>query len=182
MRYMISLLTLMSCLLVACDGAVIPTTPVPREVAETVLQKVAVLVCPDYPDPDNPDFYRDFSATDTTYSFQCRPATGHSTTATLRWFSNQSEALAAFEARREGNTVAEFYGLPLSAWDEDYPSFPGGRKEYRVWLWQTQQWLIEVRAFDDTHYIIAPDPETVSEAIYQVGLDHRLFTIGDGSP
>jgi hypothetical protein len=165
-------LTLMICLLIACGGTgtVIPDTPTPGEVAEAVLEKVADIVCPDIPN------VRVF-ATDTGYGFWCAPAAGHSTTATLQWFSNPGDAQAAFETRREGRPVGEFHEFPLLAWDEDHPSFPGGRKEYRVWLWQAQNWLIEVRAFDDTHYTIAPDPGRVSEAIYQVGAEYDLFTV-----
>jgi hypothetical protein len=148
----------------------------PLKVPEIVLQEVSHLACPDYPYPDNPDFYRHFSATDTVYIFRCSPAVGHGTSARLQWFSNEDDARAAFEDQR-GSTVGKFHGFPLSVWEEDY--FPGGRKEYRILLWQAHQWLIEVRAFDDTHYLIAPAPEGVSEAIYQVGLEHGLFTTSD---
>jgi hypothetical protein len=173
MRRFVSLLTLMSCLLIACNGATIPDTPTPRDAAEILLQEVANLVC------QSPDFSRRFSTTDTAHRFECSPAEGHSTTATLWWYGNQNEAQAVFEARHEESPVEEFHEFPLSVWDEDFPSFPGGRKEYRVWLWQAHHWLIEVRAFDDTHFLIAPDPETVSEAIYQVGRDQGLFPASD---
>jgi hypothetical protein len=168
-RFPVLLLLISSCfLLSACSNP-------DKDVAKTVLQEVADLVCP-YPDLAN--FQRRyFSATDTTYEFGCSPVPGHDTSATLGWFNNQNEARAAFEARRKENTVEEFHESPLSEWGEDY--FPGGREEYRVWLWQTKQWLIEVRAFNDTPYDIAPDPKTVSEAIYQVGMKHGLFTISD---
>jgi hypothetical protein len=179
MKRLISLLTLMSWVLVACDAVVTPATPTPREVVEIVLREAASLACPDYGDEDNTDFYRRFSMTDTVLMFECTPATGHYTSARLWWFSDPSEARAAFETRNEGDTVQEFHEFPLAVWEEDYPSFPGGRKEYRIWLWQVQGWLIEVRAFDDTHYITAPDPETVSETIYQVGVEHGLFAGGD---
>ncbi len=193
MKRLILFLALMSCLLVACNGAVVPATqtPIPTlnststptpstsllEVPKIVLREVSYLVCPDYPgDPDNPDFYRHFSATDTVYSFRCSPAQGHSTDAILQWFNNKDEARAAFVDQR-GEPDQEFHGFPLSVWEKDY--FPGGRKEYRIWLWQAQQWLIEVSAFDETFYPIAPAPEEFSEAIYQVGLEHELFTVSD---
>ncbi|MCX7854972.1 MAG: hypothetical protein N2556_03175 [Anaerolineae bacterium] len=111
------------------------------------------------------------------YGLSCSPAAGHSTAAILQWFSSESDAQGAFEARRAGRPLEEFHEFPLAIWDEDHPSFPGGQKEYRIWLWQAQHWLIEVRAFDDTHFIIAPDPGRVSEAIYQAGVEYGLFTV-----
>ncbi len=144
----------------------------PSDVAKIVLEKVAKSIC--YGHPETSSFFE----TDTTYSFYCSPAGGHFTVASLQWFNNESEARAAFDDRRKGNTVLDFYGFPRSTWSEDHPSFPGGRNEYRIQLWQAHQWLIRVVAFDDTHFIIAPDPGIVSESIYQVGLEHNLFTVG----
>lgn len=170
-------LTLISCLLLACTGTAIaprktPTpTPTPGEIAEKVLQKVADSICPGIPQCCQ------FFAEETVYGLQCSPAAGHYTVATLHWFSNKSDAQAAFEARREGRTVTEFHSFPLLIWDEDHPSFPGGQKEYRIWFWQAQQWLIHVQAFDDTHFIIAPDPGRVSESIYQAGTEYGLFQV-----
>jgi hypothetical protein len=75
--------------------------------------------------------------------------------------------------------VTEFHGFPLLMWEEDHPSFPGGRKESQIWLWQAGQWLIEIYTFDDTHFEIAPDPETVADAIYQAGQKHDLFAMSE---
>jgi hypothetical protein len=89
------------------------------------------------------------------------------------------EARAALDTARGDNPLQEFHGFAASVWQEQHPSFPDERNEYRVWAWQAGRWLIEVRAFDDTPYLIAPDPETVSEAIYQVATERGLFLVPD---
>ncbi|HOT92609.1 MAG TPA: hypothetical protein PLJ78_11500 [Anaerolineae bacterium] len=160
-------------LLVACSGPATPATPIPSDVAKSVLEKVAEEIC--YGHPQTSSFFYD----ETTYGLLCSPAGGHHTLITLEWFSNESDAQAAFDVQKKGRIVMEFHGASLLVWGEDHPSFPGGREEYRIWLWQMRQWLIGVRAFDDTHFISAPDPGKVSEAIYQVGLEYGLFTTND---
>ncbi|MBC7228205.1 MAG: hypothetical protein H5T61_13410 [Thermoflexales bacterium] len=163
------LLALISWLLLACMAIAPRRTPTPEEAAKTVLEKVADTVCPGAPQCCR------FSAEETVYELWCTPAAGHFTVATLQWFSSESDAHAAFENRREGRTAVEFHGFPLVVWAEDHPSFLGGQPEYRTWLWQAQQWLVQVGAFDDTHFTIAPDPGSVSEAIYQAGREYGLF-------
>jgi hypothetical protein len=49
-----------------------------------------------------------------------------------------------------------------------------GRYEYRVRLLQAGPWLIWVRSFDDTGYLVAPDPGPASETILQVIQEHGL--------
>jgi hypothetical protein len=159
----------------ACGSA--EATPI--ETAATMLQEIAEPVCPIPVGLDDKSLYHQFSSSDGASQFECLAAAGHTTVTTLSWFDTPDEADAAFAARREGHMVTEFHGFPLLMWEEDDPSFPGERKEHRIWLWQANQWLIEIRAFDDTHFIIAPDPGTVAEAIYQAGIERGLFTIGE---
>ncbi|MCX7682024.1 MAG: hypothetical protein N2508_08710 [Anaerolineae bacterium] len=172
-RKMKIFLALIVALLVACGGAVTPATPTPADTAKTVLEKVAEIICYDHPKTTS------FFERDTTYGFYCSPAAGHFTITSLEWFNTESDARAAFDTHSEGLTVGEFHGAPLLIWSTDHPSFPGGRSEYRTWLWVMQQWLIRVQAFDDTHFTVAPDPGKVSEAIYQVGLEYGLFTVNE---
>ena len=180
MKQIALLLILMNSLLAACSGGILTATPSPRDDAEAVLRAVAERACPYPDDPDEIDLYiRHFTETDSAYMFACSPAMGHDTVAKLSWFGNQDEAYSAFEDRREADADELFHNLPLAVREKDHPSFPGGRKEYQTWLWQAQEWLIEVRAFDDTHFLIAPDPETFSEFIYQVGVERGLFTVID---
>jgi len=154
---------------IGMPGKPTPTpTPTPMEIAKTVLERVADIVCPDNPNSS-------VSATDTECHFWCMPAGGHYTAATLQWFGNQNDAGAAFESQREGRQVLEFHDFPLLVWGEDHPSFPGGQQESKVWLWQAHQWLVVVHSFDDTHFTVAPDPGTVSRILYQVGVEYGLF-------
>lgn len=166
-------LALTVCLLVACGGAAPPDIPAPLDVAKTVLEKVAKSICYGHPKTSS------FSETDTSRNFYCSPSAGHYTITSLAWFETESEARAAFDARSEGRALGEFHGAPLITWNEDHPSFPGGRTEYQTWLWQMQQWLIRVQAFDDTHFTSAPNPKSVSEAVYRLGLEYGLFTADD---
>lgn len=117
---------------------------------------------------------------ETGYSFNCEAAAGHSAWVKMEPFASEAEARAAVEERCRGDSVEDFHGFLLCKWGEDYPSFPGGREEYEIWLWQGGQWVVEVRAFDDTRFLIAPRPETVSEELYEVGTEHGLFSEGDG--
>jgi hypothetical protein len=155
------------------------TTAAAIKTAETVLREIAETVCPIPAGLNDNSLYHRFSSTDTTAQFECSPAAGHSTVTTMSWFGSLDEADAAFAARREERMVTEFHGFPLLMWEEDHPSFPGGRKESQIWLWQADQWLIEIYTFDDTNFEIAPGPERVADAIYRVGQKHDLFAVSE---
>ncbi len=143
----------------------------PGEAAAAALRQAAQRTCP----ASAASAGLQFSLAGPVYSFYCAPAAGHGTGALLRRFANPAAAQAAFDAARAGRAVQGFHGHPLCAWAEDDPSLPGGREEHQVWLWQAEAWLVEVRAFDDTPYPIAPDPRTVSEALYAAAVAQGLF-------
>ena len=155
-------------------GTRFSATPTPTDPMEMVLQQAAVRACP-LSGPGEPHI-PEVAVYETAYRFVCIAATGHETSVRFDRFAHQAEAKAAFDSTRADIPIQYFHGFPLSVWQEQYPSFPGGREEYRVWLWQADRWLVSVRAFDDTHFITAPDPQTVSEAIYQVAVEHGLFS------
>jgi hypothetical protein len=155
---------------------VITATPPVKDVATIVLEQTAELVCP-ASGPGEPSV-PDVSLQDARYGFNCVPAAGHSTGVWIEQFADQHEAQAAFDSTRGDHPVQDFHNFPLSAWQEQHPSFPDGRNEYTVWVWQAGRWLIYVSAFDDTHFEIAPDPQTVSETIYRLAIDHDLFSTG----
>lgn len=138
-----------------------------------MLHQSAQLVCPlsGPGEPHVPEIY----VHGAVYGFVCIPAAGHDTSVRIEQFADQIEAQAAFNSTREDNPIQDSHGFPLCVWQEQHPSFPDGRKEYRIWVWQADRWLIHVRAFDDTHFLIAPDPQKVSEAIYQVAIDLAFF-------
>lgn len=165
------------------SGCVPTVKPEPVEVATAVLQEIAPHVCP-VPDvyADKTELYHQFHSQDNTTQFECIAAAGHMTYTTLIWYDSQTEADVAFEARRGENLVTEFHESPLLMWKADDTSFPGGHKEHQFWLWQAGQWLIEIHSFDDTHFAIAPSPETVADTLYRIGQEHDLFALGEQAP
>lgn len=116
------------------------------------------------------------------YTFVCYPATGHSITVSMRRFADPAEAQAQFESASALGPAEKLHSFPVSDWLEQHPSFPGGRYEYRVRLLQVGQWLIRVQSFDDTHFLIAPEPRDASYTILQVIQEHGLPSIPDQSP
>ncbi len=138
---------------------------------EIVLQRTVEFICPS---SDEPLESQSFSM-GVVYSVFCAPSPGHSTVVRMERFRSQDEAKAAFENVRGGHPVRDFHGYRLSVWYEDHPSLPDRNDEYYIWLWQPDRWLIKVSAFDDTDYLIAPTPPTVSEAIYRFATEQNLF-------
>lgn len=156
-------LLLMALVLAACAGpSVAPTSQADEGM---LLREVAARLCPFLDEPGVIDYYTTEGG---TYSFVCYPATGHSITVTLQRHADGAGAEAAFQAAPGLGPVKELEGFPVSDWQEQHPSFPGGRAEYRVRLLQMGRWLIGIRSFDDTHFLIAPDPREASVGILQV--------------
>jgi hypothetical protein len=154
----------------------VPTgAPAPRAVEERLLDQIAAGVCPYSDDPSRIDPYeRYFTSNDPTYTFVCYPAAGHSLTVTIRRLAGPAEALAEFESAGARGLALEVQGFPASDWQEQYPSFPDGRQEIRVRLLQAGPWLIRIESFDDTHFLIAPDPREESAVVVQAVKEHGL--------
>lgn len=178
--------------LAACGspGSLTPETPAgtapaptPQATEEELLQQMAKRICPYPDDPDRIDPYeRYFTTGDSTPSFTCYPATGHSITVTLRRFADPARAEAEFQSVPELGPVGELDGFPVSDWQEQHPSFPGGRYEVRVRLVQAGPWLISIRSFDDTHFLIAPDPREASLEVLQVLREQGLAPASEERP
>lgn len=141
------------------------------DIEEIVLQHTVEIICPSSDEPMVSQFF----SMGVVYSIFCAPSPGHSTVVRMERFKNQDEAKAAFDTVRGGHPVQDFHGHLLSVWHEDHPSLPGRDDEYHIWLWQADRWMIKVSAFDDTDYLIAPTPPTVSEAIYRFATELNLF-------
>jgi hypothetical protein len=152
----------------------VPTVvPTPRVVEERLLDQIAEDICPYPDDPDRIDPYeRYFTSNDPAYTLVCYPAAGHSITVTIRRFAGPAEAQAEFESAREPEPAQAIDGFPSADWQEHHPSFPGGRHEVRVRLLQAGPWLIRIESFDDTHFLIAPDPREASFAVVQAIKEH----------
>ena len=136
-----------------------------------VLQQTVESICPS---SDEPLVTQSFSM-GVVYSIFCAPSPGHSTVVRMERFRSQDEAKADFDNVREGHPVQDFHGYRLSVWYEDHPALTDRNDEYYIWLWQPDRWLIKVSVFNDTDYLIAPDPSTVSEAIYRFATELDLF-------
>ena len=150
-------------------------TPASQATEDRLLQQIAERICP-YPSrADAIDPYeRYFRTGERIHIFTCYPAAGHSITVTVRRFGDAAEAQAEFESAPAPGPASEPHGIPTSDWLEQHPSFPGGRFEYRVRLLRTGPFLIEIRSFDDTHFLIAPEPREVSDAVLQMVREHEL--------
>ncbi len=142
-----------------------------NQAVEAALQQAARLTCPSSDDPS----VLQFSSADPIYSFVCTPTPGHSTKVVIQRFATVEEAQAAFNAARGANTVSDFHGYPLSGFMEDDSASPGGKQEHRIQVWRVAQWLVNVRAFDATEPLGAPDPTMVSEALYQAAIAQGLL-------
>jgi hypothetical protein len=119
-------------------------------------------------------YERYFTEGDPSYRFVCYAATSHSVTIGVRRFADAAAAQAQFEAEKPLVPVDESDGFAAVDWQEQDPSFPGGREEHRLCLMQAGAWLVRIHSFDDTDYLIAPDPRKASldvfAAIRKVGL------------
>jgi hypothetical protein len=156
--------------------AVAPTS---QAIEGMLLHEMAERICP-YPDNEAMiDFYTTEGG---AYSFVCYPAMGHSVTVTLQRFADPAGAEAGFGSAPGLGPVKELQGFPVSDWEEQHLSFPGGRAEIRVRLLQVGRWLIGIRSFDDTHFLIAPDPQEASIAILEVVREHGLVPALNESP
>lgn len=111
-----------------------------------------------------------------TYHYGCTAAAGHGTAIQIKRYARRADAQTAFETKCEGRPIQPFHGYPACEWlfDEnaDNPQFPM-RHRFHVWL--TDRWLVVVKAFDDTHYAIAPEPLRVSEAVYRAARARGMF-------
>jgi hypothetical protein len=103
-------------------------------------------------------------------------AAGHNIGVRIQRFLSQAEAQIAFDAVRQGKPIQEFHGYPAYEWQYDErPDESMLPMRHRSHGWQADRWLIVVKAFDDTHFVIAPAPLAVSEAVYQAARAYSLF-------
>jgi hypothetical protein len=157
-------------------------TPQSEAIEVVLLHRIAELVCP-YPDRPEEDYYdRDFITGGPDYCFMCVQATGHRVTVVIQRYADAAAARAQFEAEGPPGPVDELHGRLTASWEEDHPSFPGGRPEYRVWLMQVSAWLVHISSFDDTHFIIAPDPGKVADQVLQAMMELGVLQPPEASP
>ena len=109
------------------------------------------------------------------YQVTCVVSPGHSSDALIERHADEVAAHAAFLQASSGGTLTQFHGY--AAYTYQYAQNPGSwlPMTHRYHGWQAGQWLMVSHAFDDTHFLLAYRPETVSEAIYQAAVEHGLF-------
>ena len=130
----------------------------------TVLQRVAAqLSCPG-----------DILVDGTVYHLTCVVAAGHSLTVRMQRFATVVEARAAFDTMRGGRPVRPFHCYPSYSWTYDQPvgDLP---MRHRIHSWQAERWLVHSEAFDDTGYLVAPEPLHVSELVQGAAVEQSLL-------
>ncbi len=148
------------------------TTPVFTETEMLVLQRVADALCCGSGLVCNQHYF----IKDTFYGFACFVAGGHYTGIQIQRFPSEAQAGAAFDALRKDNPIQRFHGYQAVVWQYDQnPDNRGFPMRHRHHAWQADRWLIDSSSFDDTHYVIAPDPQSVSEIVYREAKTRCLF-------
>lgn len=173
----VSVAELIGAVAAALEGC--PSTPAatPTTTPDTILQALGAVLeqtC----HPFGPAAESGMSGGVDSYTLFCAPSTGHDTVARLQRFSDPEEATTALNALAVEGELTSFHELPAAAWGRDYPGLDADRLEYRDFAWVAGRWLVHVEAFDDTHYLVAPAPEEVSEAIYSLIFETGLFSAG----
>jgi hypothetical protein len=117
----------------------------------------------------------------TRYQVTCVVFPGHINDARIERYADAAAAFAAFQQASSSGTLTQFHGFAAYARKYVQNPGPGLPMNHRYHGWQVERWLILSHAFDDTHFLFAYRPETVSEAIYQAAVEHGLFPPGVSS-
>jgi hypothetical protein len=120
------------------------------------------------------------------YKIHYVAAAGHSAEAWMQRYDRVEDAQAALLQQRDG-LVADGWDIEARLF-HGYDAYQANRSlnpgspvlpmSERRFDFQGSIWLVGAYAFDDTPYNIAPDPETVAEAVYQAGRGYGLFADG----
>ena len=141
----------------ATGVATFPATPTTDGVA--VLQGVIEQACHiNGPGPTD----ESARATKHGYTLHCLPSAGHEMRADLVRYADVETAGAQFAAASEPGAARSFHELPAAFWETPFGSFDGAN---RYLVWQLDCWVVTVHSFDDTHFSVAPQPVTLSDAI-----------------
>ncbi|HEY9075497.1 MAG TPA: hypothetical protein VIO61_03065 [Anaerolineaceae bacterium] len=103
----------------------------------------------------------------------CVVSAGHSTEAQLEKYENNSQAHKALIEKTQNRPAQGFHNHIAVAWSEKQPA--PSSLNHRWYVCQLDEYLAVIHAADDTAWLLAPDPQTVAEAIYQAGVAERLF-------
>jgi len=137
-------------------------TPTPAGV-EAVLQGVIEDECSiNGPGPT----FETADATEDGYRLFCLPSPGHQTEAELVRYADGAAASAAFATASAAGETRAFHDLPAVYWERPFfEDTPPGGGAHRYLVWQLGCWVITVHSADDTHFLVAPQPIALSDAI-----------------
>ena len=151
-----------------------PTSTVPAiPVERVVLEEVARLL--GWPIEVAQEGYR--------FVIRYTPLVGHDATAWIQRFDAPDQAANAWSQNRDGLNASGWSVEPrdLNGWSayrasraQEVAALPVTETERR-YEFHASLWLAGAGARDEGPYNVAPDPETVSEVIYQVGYERGLF-------
>jgi len=139
-----------------------PTATVSAEIPALVMERVADTLCWDR-----------FEVIGSTV--HCESAIGHYGYVSLTGFSDALQARAAFAPQTANETEEQFLGSVLRIDSRPNPCCPGLDGLIQNWRWLKGCWIVSGYAFDDTHFLLAPQPRASIEAIASAAAEFDLF-------
>lgn len=106
----------------------------------------------------------------------CRFPIGHEGYVSLIGFSSVAEASEAFGAPTADEVEEDFLGSVLRIDSRPNPCCPSLDGLIQNWRWLRGCWIVSGYAFDDTHFLLAPQPRSSIEAIVEVAEGFGLFS------
>jgi hypothetical protein len=140
-----------------------PAATVGPEVPALVMQHAAASLCSDTSRVEG-----------TTVSCDALP--GHYGRVSLAGYADTSEAQAAFGGKADNEEESLFSGAVLRIDSRPNPCCPSFDGRVQTWRWLSGCWIISGYAFDDTHFLLAPQPRPSIETIVNAADEVDLFS------
>lgn len=106
----------------------------------------------------------------------CDALTGHYGHVSLTGYADTSQALAAFGGKADNEEESPFLGAVLRIDSRPNPCCVSLGGLVQTWRWLSGCWIISGYAFDDTHFLLAPQPRPSIEAIVNAADEVDLFS------
>jgi len=125
------------------------------------------------PRPDSTGPYLTVGCDASSCSFDCSWYSGHAGTASLTRYDSAAAAATVFADI--DHPRSDFLGWPASFWTAPfpYPRPEGGSSHHGIF--HAGCWLVRADAYDDTHFLIAPQPEQTLQRLHEKALELGLF-------
>jgi hypothetical protein len=154
----------------------VATPTVPPTPASVVAALESVLYAECHPVSGVPAFWNVY-ATQQGYTISCQAhRDSHETVGDLVRYEDADAAARGFADAGQAGEPFAFHELPAAYWEFPHWLQLGGLERYLVW--QLGCWVVTVHNFDDTHFLIAPQPAPFSEAILAAAGDLLLAECG----